>query len=156
MKDTTLCYIERDGKYLMLYRNKKKNDVNEGKFVGIGGHFEENETPYECAIREVKEETGLTLNAPKYRGIVTFVSDKYEDERMHLFTCEDFSGEIGECNEGELSWVEKTKIEELPMWEGDIYFLRILNTDCDFFEMKLVYKGSTLAEYHLNGKRQII
>ena len=156
MKDTTLCYIERDGKYLMLYRNKKENDVNEGKYVGIGGHFEGNETPSECVIREVREESSLILNTPKYRGIVTFVSDKYESERMHLFTCDDFSGEISECNEGELSWVEKSKIEELPMWEGDIYFLRMLNEERDFFQMKLVYKGDTLIEYYLNDKRQAI
>ncbi len=156
MKNTTLCYIERDGKYLMLYRNKKKNDANKGKYVGIGGHFEKNETPYECAIREVSEETGLVMKAPKYRGIVTFVSDKYEDEKMHLFTCTDFDGEVGECNEGELSWIDKSKIEELPMWEGDVYFLRLLNEDIDFFEMKLVYEGNTLTEYHLNGEKQAI
>lgn len=156
MKNSTLCYIEKDNKYLMLYRNKKQSDPNEGKYVGVGGHFEENETPYECAIREVLEETGLILKEPQYRGIVTFVSDKYEDERMHLFTCSDFEGELADCDEGELSWVEKSKIEKLPMWEGDIYFLRMLSTDSDFFTMKLTYEGDALVECLINGVKQKI
>ncbi len=155
MKNTTLCYIERDGKYLMLYRNKKKNDANGGKYVGIGGHLEEKESPEECIIREVYEETSLKITAPQYRGLITFVSDEYETEQMHLFWCDTFVGEIGDCNEGELKWVEKSQIEQLPMWAGDIYFLRKLNENIPFFTMKLVYSGNTLVEYHLNGARQI-
>ena len=155
MKNTTLCYIEHNDKYLMLYRNKKKNDVNGGKYVGIGGHLEERESPEECIIREVYEEASLKITAPKYRGLITFVSDEYETEQMHLFWCDTFEGEIGECNEGELRWIEKSKIEELPMWAGDIYFLRKLNENIPFFTMKLVYCGDTLAEYHFNGERII-
>ena len=121
MKNTTLCYIEKDGSYLMMLRNKKKNDLNEGKYVGIGGHFLENESPYDCVIREAYEETGLTIN-PIYRGLVTFVSDKYECEQMHLFTCLDFSGELTACNEGELRYVKKSDLKSIPMWEGDYIF----------------------------------
>ena len=114
MKNTTLCYIENDGKYLLLHRTKKKNDGNQGKYMGVGGHFEENESPYDCVIREVKEETGLDI-APKYRGIVTFVSDKYETEQMHLFTSTEFYGDICQCDEGDLYWINKNDIRNLPM-----------------------------------------
>lgn len=156
MKSTTLCYIEKDGKYLMLYRNKKKNDINGGKYIGIGGHLEENETPYECVIREAKEETGLELASPIYRGEITFISNNCESEIMHLFTCDAFMGEMCDCDEGELVWVEKSKIEELPMWAGDIYFLRMLDKTHELFTMKLIYENDALVEYHLNGKRQTI
>ena len=156
MKNTTLCYIERDGKYLMLYRNKKKNDINGGKYIGVGGHFEKNETAYDCVIREVKEETGLDLINPVYRGEITFVSNNCESEIMHLFTCDTFIGEPCECNEGELVWIEKSKIEELPMWSGDIYFLRKLTRPSDFFTMKLVYEDDTLIEYYFNNEKQSI
>lgn len=153
MKNTTLCYIEKDNKYLMLHRIKKKNDENEGKYIGIGGHFLENESPYDCVIREAKEETGLTLLTPEYRGIVTFVSDKYETEQMHLFTCKDFSGEIIECNEGNLKWIEKISLDKIPMWEGDKFFLNRLEWSKDFFNLKLVYNGDTLKEAYLDNKK---
>lgn len=156
MENTTLCYLERNGKYLMLYRNKKENDVNGGKYVGVGGHFEENESPYDCVAREVREETGLIMNAPVYRGIVTFCSNNCECEQMHLFTCNDFSGKLADCNEGELKWVDKSEVEALPMWAGDIYFLRMLNNCNTFFSMKLVYENDVLKEYYLNGKKQEI
>jgi len=109
----------------MLHRTKKKGDGNEGKWLGIGGHFEEKESPYDCVIREVKEETGLILLRPKYRGIVTFASDEYETEQMHLFTCTEFIGELGCCSEGDLYFVEKSRLRDLPMWEGDFLFLEL-------------------------------
>lgn len=145
MKNTTLCYIEKDNKYLMIHRTKKKGDGNEGKWLGIGGHLEENESPFDCVIREVREETGLTLLNPKYRGIITFVSDKYETEQMHLFTCTEFTGELGYCSEGDLYFVEKSRLGELPMWEGDFLFLELLDTREDFFSMKVEYKGDSLV-----------
>ena len=129
----------------MLHRTKKKGDGNEGKWLGIGGHFEEKESPYDCVIREVKEETGLTLLRPKYRGIVTFASDEYETEQMHLFTCTEFIGELGCCSEGDLYFVEKSRLRDLPMWEGDFLFLELLDTREDFFVMKLEYRGDALV-----------
>ena len=153
MKNTTLCYIEKDGKYLMLHRTKKKNDGSEGKWMGIGGHFEEGESPYECVIREVKEESNLTLKFPVYRAIVTFDSDEYESEQMHLFTCTDFCGEIVPCDEGELCWIDKREIKNLNMWNGDLVFLSLLESEKNFFSLKLKYKGEDLQEYYLNGKR---
>ena len=153
MKNTTLCYIEKDGKYLMLHRSTKKQDGSGGKWMGIGGHFEEGESPYDCVIREVCEETGLTLLEPQYRAVVTFESDEYESEQMHLFTCQSFTGEIGACDEGDLHWIEKSKIGELNMWNGDIVFLNLLETQKDFFSLKLTYKGDILKEYYINGKR---
>ncbi len=151
MKNTTLCYIEMDGKYLMLHRTKKKNDPNSGKYMGIGGHFEEGESPYDCVIREAKEETGLNLLEPQYRGVVTFDSDKYETEQMHLFTCKSFEGEISDCNEGDLKWIEKRDILSLPMWEGDYIFLDLLEKNIPFFSLKLTYKSDTFVEAYLNG-----
>ncbi|MBQ7761161.1 MAG: 8-oxo-dGTP diphosphatase [Clostridia bacterium] len=153
MQNTTLCYIENDNKYLMLHRVKKKNDINQGKYIGIGGHFEEDESPYDCVIREVYEETGLTINNPKYRGIVTFVTNEGESEQMHLFSATEYSGEIIECNEGNLCWVDKTKLEEIPMWQGDIIFLRFLDTEKDFFSLKLVYDGNTLINVERDGRK---
>ena len=129
----------------MLHRTKKKGDGNEGKWLGIGGHFEEKESPYDCVIREVKEETGLTLLRPKYRGIVTFASDEYKTEQMHLFTCTEFIGELGCCSEGDLYFVEKSRLRDLPMWEGDFLFLELLDTREDFFVMKLEYRGDALV-----------
>ena len=152
MKNTTLCYIENDGKYLLLYRSKIKNDGNDGKYIGIGGHFEENESPYDCIIREVKEETGLDIT-PKYRGIVTFVSDKYETEQMHLFTATEFTGEECLCNEGTLEWVEKSKLSALPMWEGDYVFLDLLEKREDFFSLKLKYIGNNLTDIYIDNKK---
>lgn len=153
MKNTTLCYIENNGKYLLIYRNKKKNDGNQGKYIGVGGHFEENESPYDCVIREVKEETGLDIT-PIYRGIVTFVSDKYETEQMHLFSVTEFSGKVGDCNEGDLCWIEKSRLKDLPMWEGDYIFLELLEKRTDFFSLKLSYKGNTLTETYIDNIKQ--
>lgn len=153
MKNTTLCYIEKDGKYLMLHRSSRKNDGSQGKWMGIGGHFEEGESPYDCVCREVNEETGLTLKSPIYRAIVTFDSDAYESEQMHLFTCTDFSGELGECNEGELHWMDKKEVPLLNMWNGDLVFLNMLESENAFFSLKLVYHGEELYEYYINGKK---
>lgn len=176
---TTLCYIEQDGKYLMLHRVKKENDVNKDKWVGIGGHFEENESPEECLLREVLEETGLQLISYRFRGIITFISDRWDTEYMHLFTADKFSGSIGacddtvsigmcddtgsmvecgdigniaECDEGELCWVEKSKVYDLPIWEGDKIFFRLLEERYDFFSLKLRYEGEKLVEAILDGK----
>ena len=149
---TTLCYIEQDGKYLMLHRVKKENDVNKDKWVGIGGHFEENESPEECLLREVREETGLQLISYRFRGIVTFISDRWDTEYMHLFTADRYSGIIAECDEGELCWVEKSKVYDLPIWEGDKIFFHLLEEREDFFSLKLRYEGEKLVEAILDGK----
>ena len=149
---TTLCYIEQDGKYLMLHRVKKENDVNKDKWVGIGGHFEENESPEECLLREVLEETGLQLISYRFRGIITFISDRWDTEYMHLFTADRFTGIIAECDEGELCWVEKSKVYDLPIWEGDKIFFRMLDEREDFFSLKLRYEGEKLVEAVLDGK----
>ena len=153
MLNTTLCHIERDGKYLMLHRVKKENDLNHDKWVGIGGKFEDKESPEECNLREVREETGLTLNSCKYCGIVTFVSDKWETEYMHIFHSEDFSGTVCDCDEGNLEWVEKQKLYTLPIWEGDKIFLRLIEKNAPFFSLKLEYAGDKLVNAILNGKR---
>lgn len=145
MKNTTLCYVEQDGKYLMLLRNKKKQDENAGKWIGVGGKFEEGESPQDCLLREVQEETGLRLTQYRFRGIVTFVSDRYETEYMHLFTAHGFEGELTACDEGELRWVEKDEVLSLPLWEGDREFLRLLREDAPFFSLKLVYQGDALV-----------
>ena len=144
MKLTTLCYIEQDKKYLMLHRTKKVNDQNHDKWIGIGGKFEDDESPDECLLREVREETGLTLVNYEFRGIVTFVSDEWETEYMHLFTATGFEGELIECNEGNLEWVDKTAIFELNIWEGDKLFLNRLNGSKAFFSLKLKYRGDML------------
>ncbi len=146
MKITTLCYIEKDEAYLMLHKVKNKNDENRDKWVGIGGKFEPGETPYECARREILEETGLLANTLSYRGIVTFVSDLYGTEYMHLFTTNDFSGRIVDsCPEGELKWVKKSEVSSLHIWEGDKIFLRLLDSETPFFSLKLEYKGDRLV-----------
>ena len=144
MQLSTLCYIEQDGKYLMLHRTKKANDQSHDKWLGIGGKFELDESPDECLLREVKEETGLTLVDYNFRGIVTFVSDEWETEYMHLFTATGFEGELIECNEGNLEWVDKTAIFELNIWEGDKLFLNRLNGSKAFFSLKLKYRGDML------------
>ena len=150
MKNTSLCYLERDGKYLMLHRVKKINDENRDKWIGIGGKFEDKESPHDCASREILEECGLIANKLNYRGIVTFVSDIYPTEYMHLFTCSDFSGtEKRDCDEGELLWVDKEEISSLPIWEGDKVFLELLKTDHPFFSLKLEYSGDRLKSYTL-------
>ena len=151
MKNTTLCYIEKDGHYLMLHRIKKENDANKDKWIGIGGHFEENESPEECALREAREETGLRLTAYRYCGIVTFVSDIWEGEYMHLFHATEFEGELSECNEGDLQWVDKNTLCDLAQWEGDKIFLRLLQEEVPFFSLKLCYKGEKLVRAVLNG-----
>lgn len=144
---TTLCYIEQDGKYLMLYRNKKENDQSEGKWLGVGGKLEDGESPEECAVREVYEETGLVLEAVKFRGIVTFVSDIWENELMFLFTSDKFSGEVKTvCDEGELEWISKDKVLALPAWEGDRHFLKPLLDGEDDIHIKLIYQGDRLVE----------
>lgn len=152
MENTTLIYIEKNSKYLMLHRTKKENDINRDKWIGLGGHFEEAESPEDCVKREVMEETGLTLNRMEYRGIVTFVSDDNFTEFMHLFWSNDFSGNIKECNEGELEWVEKSRMKELPHWEGDEIFLDLLEKRVPFFSLKLVYKKGELLQAVLNGE----
>lgn len=154
MRNTTLCHIERDGKYLMLHRVKKENDLNRDKWVAIGGKFEDGESPEECNAREVSEETGLTLNSAEYRGIVTFVSAKWETEYMHIFTSRDFSGVVGECNEGNLEWVDKKALLSLPIWEGDRIFLRLIDDpERPFFSLKLVYdRNDRLIYAALDGK----
>ena len=150
MKNTTLCYVERDGKYLMIHRVKKVNDMNKDKWIGIGGKFEERETPFDCIRREMLEETGLVPNKLSYRGLVTFVSNEFGTEYMHLFHTDDFSGQLLEdCTEGNLEWVDKDKIAELPLWEGDKIFLDLLKREVPFFSLKLVYEGSTLVSHTL-------
>lgn len=160
---STLCYIEKDNKYLMLHRVKKEADANKDKWIGVGGKFEDGESPEECVLREVKEETGLTLTKYQFRGIITFVSDKWETEYMHLFTATEYEGEDGfaewdnynesnsikkkyECSEGELVWVQKSQIPNLYIWEGDKVFLQLLDEKKEFFSLKLRYEGEKLAE----------
>ncbi len=152
MIDTTLCYVEKDGQYLMLLRNKKKNDLNEGKWIGVGGKMEENESPEDCLLREVAEETGLKLTRWQYRGIVTFVSDCWEGEYMHLFTADGFSGTLSPCDEGELAWIPRKQLPQLPQWEGDRVFLSLLEQNVPFFSLKLCYQGDRLSKAVLNGK----
>lgn len=149
----TLCYIENDGKYLMLHRVKKKNDINQDKWIGVGGHFEADESPEECVLREAKEETGLTLTSYRFRGLVTFVSGNGVTEYMHLFTADGFEGEQIICDEGNLEWIEIEKVEELNLWEGDKIFLRLLRERESFFSLKLVYDGGDkLVQAVLDGK----
>lgn len=153
MINTTLCYVEQDGKYLMLHRVKKKNDINHDKWIGIGGKFEKGESPEDCLLREAREETGLTLTRWRYRGIVTFLSAPHaEAEYMHLFTADRFEGTLKVCDEGDLAWVEKERLPELTLWEGDRIFLRLLLEDAPFFSLKLTYDGDRLAEALLNGR----
>lgn len=147
---TTLCYIEKDDKYLMLHRVKKINDINHDKWIGVGGKFEKDEIPEECLLREVYEETGLTLTKYRYRGLVTFISNQYETEYMHLFTATEYEGNIIECNEGELVWVDKKAVYDLNIWEGDKIFFKLLEENSEFFSLKLRYEGSDLVEKKLN------
>ena len=153
MRNTTLCYIEKGGKYLMLHRIKKENDLNHDKWVGVGGKFEDKESPEECVIRETLEETGLTLTSFDYRGIVTFVSDVWETEYMHLFIGKEYEGEIKECDEGVLEWVPKEEVKNLPLWEGDKIFFDLLEKEIPFFSLKLEYKGDELVRAVLNNKQ---
>lgn len=147
MEETVLIYIEKDNKYLMIFRNKKKNDLNQGKYLGIGGHIEENETKDQAVVREVFEETSLTLNSFEYRAKLLFTNNDSYSEIMHLYTSSDFSGEVNfNCNEGELVWVEKKSLSSLPMWEGDKYFLSALEANDTYFEMTLKYQNDVLVE----------
>ena len=150
MFNTTLCYIEKDEKYLMLHRVKKKNDMNHDKWIGIGGKLEAEESPFDGARREILEETGLTVNKLSYRGIITFVSDEFGTEYMHLFHTSEFNGNIREnCDEGNLEWIEKKKLFSLPIWEGDKIFLSLLDESVPFFSLKLCYKGDLLISHTL-------
>ena len=150
MNFTTLCYIEKENKYLMLHRTSKKKDGNKDKWIGVGGHFEKGESPEECLLREVKEETGVELTSYQFRGIVTFISDEWPDEYMCLYTADRYTGDIGNCDEGELVWVEKGKIMDLNIWEGDKIFLKLLTENQPFFSLKLEYKGDKLVNTVLN------
>ena len=153
MKNTTLCYLEQNGCYLMLHRVKKQQDENAGKWIGVGGKFEEGESPDDCVRREVQEETGLSLDAVRFRGIVTFVSDTWGTEYMHLFTSDRFSGTLHPCDEGELAWVPVDRVPELNLWEGDRIFLDLLARNTPFFSLKLVYRGDALCEAILAGNK---
>lgn len=151
---STLCYIEQDEKYLMLHRTVKKNDVNKDKWIGVGGHFEYQESPEECLLREVKEETGYTLTSYQYRGIVTFVYGEDITEYMSLYTADGFEGTPIPCDEGELEWVAKKEVLNLNLWEGDKIFFRLLNEGRPFFSLKLVYdKQDRLLSYSIDGEK---
>ena len=152
MLNTTLCYIERGDEYLMLHRVKKENDINRDKWIGLGGKFKEDESPEECLLREVYEESGLRLTSWRYRGIVTFVNTKCSSEYMHLFTANAFEGTVGPCDEGELEWIKKSELMKLTLWEGDRIFLRLLDSNEPFFSLKLSYDGDELISAKLNGR----
>lgn len=151
MYSTTLCYIQRGTQYLMLHRVKKKNDINHDKWIGIGGKLEEGESPEDGLLREVREETGLTLTRWRYRGIVTFVAET-DSQYMHLFTADGYTGQLTDCDEGDLEWIERTTLRSLPIWEGDKIFLRLLEENAPFFSLKLVYQGDWLVDTALNGR----
>ena len=151
-RQTTLCYLEDGDRYLLLHRVKKEHDDNRDKWIGVGGKFEEGESPEECLLREVREETGLTLTRYRYRGIVTFVSDVCPCEYMHLFTADRWEGTETTCDEGDLAWMKKSDFRNLPMWAGDRIFLDLLDRNTPFFSLKLVYRGETLTAAALNGK----
>lgn len=153
MLNTTLCYVTRGDEVLMLHRVKKKKDLNKDKWIGIGGKFEGEESPDQCLLREAKEETGLTLTSWRCHGVVTFLSDQYEGEYMYLFTADGFEGALKECNEGDLQWVSREFLNQLPKWEGDEIFLDLMWQDAPFFLLTLRYQGDTLAEAILNGKK---
>lgn len=146
---STVCYIEKEGKYLMLHRTKKQNDINKEKWLGIGGKFEDKESPEDCIIREVKEETGLILNSVKLRGMLTFINTICETEYIYVFTSDDFTGNLIQCNEGDLQWVEKNKVTSLNLWEGDKIFIGKIKENSPFFTIKYEYDGDTLLHYDL-------
>lgn len=152
MQLTTLCYMEQDDSYLMLHRVSKKQDANKDKWIGVGGKFEDKESPEECLLREVKEETGLILISYRLRGIVTFVSDRWVTEYMFLYTADQFEGELIPCKEGKLEWIRKEDVKKLNLWEGDKIFLKLLEEDAPFFSLKLSYKGDHLVQAVLDGK----
>lgn len=146
MKLTTLCYLLNGNSFLMLHRTKKANDPNHAKWIGVGGKLEAGESPEDCLYREVEEETGLTLSSARLRGIITFLSDEWEDEMMFLYTSDDYSGELQECDEGELAFIPKDRLLTLPLWEGDRIFLKLLCEDAPFFTLKLTYRGESLID----------
>lgn len=152
MRLTTLCYIEKDDSYLMLHRNKKKNDLSRDMWIGVGGHFEEGETPLECLLREVKEETGLTLTSYRLRGIITFISNEAEGEYMFLYTADGYEGELAECMEGELKFIKKSELNNLYFWTGDEIFFKLIREDYPLFDLRLEYEGKTLKRAVLDGK----
>ena len=149
MKNTTLCYIEQGSRCLMLHRTKKANDENEGKWIGVGGKCEEGESPEDCLLREVREETGLTLTKYRFRAILTFLSDEWETEYIHLYTASKFTGTLLECDEGNLEWIPKSEIDKLKLWEGDKIFFKLLRETEDFLSLKLRYEGEKLVETKL-------
>ena len=151
MKHTTLCYIEQDGKYLMLHRVKKQHDVNHDKWIGIGGHIEPNETADECILREAREETGLTLTSFRKCGEILFDSAPWPEEMMHLYYADGLTGKLTDCDEGELVWLDKAKLKELPAWEGDFIFLELMERHAPYFELELHYNGERLDCAILNG-----
>ena len=153
MINSTLCYVTRGDEVLMLHRVKKQNDLNKDKWIGIGGKFEDQESPDECLLREAMEETGLRLTSWRCRGVVTFLSDCWEGEYMYLFTADGFEGELKECDEGDLQWVPRAFLDELPKWEGDKIFLELLWKDAPFFLLTLRFRGDTLLEAVLNGEK---
>ena len=153
MINSTLCYVTRGDEVLMLHRVKKQNDLNKDKWIGIGGKFEDQESPDECLLREAMEETGLRLTSWRCRGVVTFLSDCWEGEYMYLFTADGFEGELKECDEGDLQWVPRAFLDELPKWEGDKIFLELLWKDAPFFLLTLRYRGDTLLDAVLNGEK---
>ena len=156
-KLTTLCYIEKDEKYLMLHRVLKKNDINKDKWIGVGGHFEKGESPEDCLLREVKEETGLTLTSHRFRGLITFTFSSQgretDTEYMCLYTANGYEGELISCSEGNLEWVNKKDIFSLKLWEGDKIFFRLLQEERQFFSLKLVYQDDELREAVLDGEK---
>ena len=143
---TTICYIDNGDSYLMMLRNKKKHDINEGKWLGVGGKLEPGETPEECVCREAYEETGLTLDEYALRGIITFAPGNGSCEYIYVFTADKFHGELTECNEGELAWIPKDKLMDLALWEGDKIFLKLLLQNSPFFSVKLCYDGDVLTD----------
>ena len=156
MINTTLCYLQRGEEYLMLHRVKKENDLNQDKWIGVGGKFEDKESPEDCALREIREETGLTATGYRYRGLVKFLSDRWPTEYMHLFTVHSWTGELKECDEGDLEWVPKARLKELPLWDGDHIFLDLLDQEAPFFSLKLSYVGDKLVEAVVEGYSELI
>ena len=153
MINTTLCYLERGEEYLMLHRTKKENDLNHDRWIGVGGKFQDKESPEDCLLRETWEETGLTLTSYRYRGLVTFISNLWPTEYMHLFTADGWTGEPHPCDEGELAWIKKADLLSLPLWKGDQIFLDLLDRNTPFFSLKLQYEGDDLVLAVLNGER---